>query len=202
MLASFEWLDKALGAKVAVRELASGEELFSQGARARAIFALESGRLRLLRRTVDGHLVVLHRARAGELFAEAALFSETYHCDAVAAAPSRVRTYQKNDVLAALRAHPDLCERFLGVLASQVQALRLRLEFRNIRSARERILQYLSLAVEPDGRTVRVEGELQEIASELGLSREAFYRALTALEGDNAVVRRDRRTILLARPVG
>ena len=117
MLASFEWLDKALGAKVAIRELASGEELFSQGARARAIFALESGRLRLLRRTVDGHLVVLHRARAGELFAEAALFSETYHCDAVAAAPSRVRTYQKNDVLAALRAHPDLCERFLGVLA-------------------------------------------------------------------------------------
>ena len=85
MLASFEWLDKALGAKVAIRELASGEELFSQGARARAIFALESGRLRLLRRTVAGHLVVLHRARAGELFAEAAFFSETYHCDAVAA---------------------------------------------------------------------------------------------------------------------
>jgi CRP-like cAMP-binding protein len=200
LLASFEWLDKALGAKAAIRELASGEELFSQGASARAIFALESGRLRLLRRTVDGHLVVLHRARA--LFAEAALFSETYHCDAVAAAPSRVRTYQKNDVLAALRAHPDLCERFLGVLARQVQALRLRLEFRNIRSARERILQYLSSAAEPDGRTVRVEGELQEIASELGLSREAFYRALTALERENAVVRKDRCTILLARPVG
>ena len=72
MLASFEWLDKALGAKAAIRELASGEELFSQGARARAIFALDSGRLRLLRRTVAGHLVVLHRARAGELFAEAA----------------------------------------------------------------------------------------------------------------------------------
>ena len=151
MLASFEWLDKALGAKVAIRELASGEELFSQGARARAIFALESGRLRLLRRTVDGHLVVLHRARAGELFAEAALFSETYHCDAVAAVASRVRSYQKSDVLAALRAHPDLCERFLGVLARQVQALRLRLELRYIRSALGN--EFYSISRWPQSRT-------------------------------------------------
>jgi CRP-like cAMP-binding protein len=36
-----------------VRVLAPGEQLFTQGDRATAIYKVESGRLRLIRRTVD-----------------------------------------------------------------------------------------------------------------------------------------------------
>jgi CRP-like cAMP-binding protein len=42
-----------------VRDLAAGEILFKQGDLAAAIYKVESGRLRLVRRTVDDHLVVL-----------------------------------------------------------------------------------------------------------------------------------------------
>jgi CRP-like cAMP-binding protein len=70
-----------------VRVLAPGELLFRQGDPATAIYKVESGRLRLIRRTVDDHLVTLHTARRGEFFAEASLFADAYHCDAVAAAP-------------------------------------------------------------------------------------------------------------------
>jgi CRP-like cAMP-binding protein len=66
-----------LEAASAVRELAAGELLFRQGAPAAAIYKVESGRLRLIRRTVDDHLVILHTARRGEFFTEAALFAET-----------------------------------------------------------------------------------------------------------------------------
>jgi CRP/FNR family transcriptional regulator, dissimilatory nitrate respiration regulator len=97
-----------------VRLLAPGELLFRQGDRAAAIYKVESGRLRLIRRTVDDHLVILHTARRGEFFAEASLFAEAYHCDAVAAAQSGVRVYPKAIVMDALRTDPALAEAFMA----------------------------------------------------------------------------------------
>jgi CRP/FNR family transcriptional regulator, dissimilatory nitrate respiration regulator len=191
-----DWLSESLATGAALRELAAGEELFRRGDRATAIFAVESGRLRLVRRTVDDHLVVLHTASAGEFFAEAALFAKTYHCDAVAAQPSRLRVYPKARLLAAMRAEPALLEAFTTALAHQLQALRARLELRNIRSARARLLQYFALAAGVDGCTVRLEGPLQDIAGDLGLSREALYRTLAKLESSGFIAR-TKTTIVL-----
>jgi CRP-like cAMP-binding protein len=192
----FNWLPSSLAAGAASRELAAGEELFRRGDRAAAIFAVETGRLRLVRRTVDDHLVILHTASAGEVFAEAALFATSYHCDAIAVQPSRVRIYPKAKLLTAMRAEPALLEGFAASLARQLQALRTRLEMRNIRSAQSRVLHYLALIAGPDGRTITLDGPLQDIAGDLGMSREALYRALAKLEVAGHVVR-TKTTIVL-----
>lgn len=183
------WLPAALRARSSVRALAAGERLFRQGDRVAAIFEVEQGRLRLVRHSVDGRELTLHTARQGELCAEAALFSSAYQCDAVAAAASRVRAFPKRELLAALRADPLLAGRFMALLARQIHALRARLEERNIRSAQERVLHRLALAAGPDGRSVRLEGTLMALAAELGLSHEALYRALAALEQAGAIAR-------------
>jgi CRP/FNR family transcriptional regulator, dissimilatory nitrate respiration regulator len=167
--------------------LAPGELLFRQGDRAAAIYKVESGRLRLIRRTVDDHLVILHTARRGEFFAEASLFADAYQCDAVAAVQSRVRVYQKAMVMDALRTKPVLAEAFMARLAHQLQEIRARMELRNIRSARERVLQYLRLRVH--NRSIAVEGQLQDIAAEIGITREALYRTLAALEAEGCLTR-------------
>ncbi len=138
-------LPASLEAGSAVRVLAPGDLLFRQGDPAAAIYKVESGRLRLIRRTVDDHLVILHTARRGEFFAEASLFADAYHCDAVAAAPSSVRVYPKELVMEALRMDPAFAEAFMARLARQLQELRARMEPSNIRSARDRLLQYLRL---------------------------------------------------------
>lgn len=184
-----EWLPAAIRARSVVRELEAGESLFRQGDKTFAIFEIEQGRLRLIRHTTDSHAVILHTAHEHELFAEAALFADIYHCDAVAAVSSRVRIYPKRQLLATFRANPALGERFMAVLAHQVQALRTRLEERNIRSARERVLHHLTLAAGPDGRTVRVGGTLIDLAAEIGLTHEALYRTLAALEKEGAITR-------------
>jgi CRP/FNR family transcriptional regulator, dissimilatory nitrate respiration regulator len=192
----FDWLPSSLAAEAGSRELAAGEELFRRGDRAWAIFAVETGRLRLVRRTVDDRLVILHTASAGEVFAEAALFATSYHCDAVAVQPSRVRVYPKAKLLTAMRAEPALLEGFAASLARQLQALRTRLELRNVRSAPTRLLHYLALIAGPDGRTITLDGPLQDFAGDLGLSREALYRALAKLEAAGHVVR-TKTTIVL-----
>ena len=195
-MTTLDWLPAAIRERSRVRDLAAGEALFRQGDKALAIFEIEHGRLRLIRNSVAGHAVVLHTARAGELFAEAALFASNYHCDAVAAAASRVRVYPKRELLAAFRIEPALGERFMAVLAQQIVALRARLEERNIRSARERVLHHLALATGPDGRTMPLEGTLMDLAAEIGLTHEALYRTLAALEKEGAI-RRTRSGIAL-----
>lgn len=166
----------------------------------RAIFEVESGRLRLLRQTVEDHTVVIHTARSGELFAEAALFSPAYHCNAIAAAPSCVRAYSKRSFLSAIRSDPKLAERFMAVLARQLQTVRSRLEQRNIRSARQRVLHHLALAAGSDGRTVRLTGTLMDLAAEIGLTHEALYRTLAALEKGDAIERAGPEIVLRKLP--
>jgi CRP-like cAMP-binding protein len=117
-------LSVSLEAGSVVRVLEARELLFQQGDRTAAIYEVESRQLRLIRRTVDDHLVILHTAHRGEFFAEVSLFAKTYHCDAVAAAPSRVRIYPKTAVIAALRADPNLAQAFVARLAVQIQELR------------------------------------------------------------------------------
>ena len=193
---SLDALPPTLEAGSVVRVFAPGELLFRQGGPAAAIYMVESGRLRLMRRTSDDHLVILHTARRGEFFAEASLFAKAYHCDAVAAARSSIRVYPKEIVLEALRTDPALAQVFMARLARQLQEVRARLELRNIRSARERVLQYLRLHADVDRRRIEIEGQLQDIAAEIGLTREAVYRTLAALEAEGQLTRTE-TTILL-----
>jgi CRP/FNR family transcriptional regulator, dissimilatory nitrate respiration regulator len=194
-------LHPSLEAGSIVREVAVGELLFKQGDPAVAIYRVETGSLRLVRRTLDDHLVILHTARRGEFFAEASLFADAYHCDAVAAVASRVRVYRKATVMEALRADPVLAERFIARLAHQLQELRARMELRNIRSARERVLQYFRLRAGLHGRSVAIEGQLQDIAAEIGMTREALYRTLARLEVEGSITRTD-ATIMLKESAG
>ena len=197
---ALDWLPTAIKHGSTVRDLAAGETLFRQGDAAAAIFVVEAGRVRLVRQTVDSRKVVIHTARAGGLFAEAALFASAYHCDAVADIPSRVRKFPKRLVLAAIRSDPKLAERFMAVFAREIQMLRSRLEQRNIRSARDRVLHYLALAAGPGDRIVRLNGTLMDLASEIGLTHEALYRTLAALEKEGAIARTAEGVVLKKMP--
>ena len=194
------WLPAEIGKSSSTRRLRRGQARFRQGDSVVGIFEVEQGSVRLVRNTEDDREVILHTARPGELFAEAALFSSHYHCDAIAATAARVRLYPKPALLNALRRDPPLAERFMALLARQVQALRAALTQRNIRSAPRRLLAHLSLKVEADRKTIRLGGSLKDLAAEIGLTHEALYRALARLESEGALSR-GKNLIVLQRPV-
>jgi CRP-like cAMP-binding protein len=178
------------------RSLARNEVLFRQGDKVTAIYFIEAGRLRLDRRSFDGRTLILGTTPANEFFVEAALFADIFHCDAVATEPSRVRIYPKAAVLNALRTDPASAMSFLKLVAHQVIELRQQLELMKIRSAKDRVMLYLDFNAGPDGRTVNLRGELQYIASELGLTREALYRTLAGLERMGAIERAGDRIMI------
>jgi CRP-like cAMP-binding protein len=178
------------------RSLARNEVLFRQGDTVGAIYFVETGRLRLERRTFDGRLLILGITPAGQYFVEAALFADIFHCDAVATEPSQVRIYPKQAVLKALHTDSDDAMSFLALVAHQVIDLRQRLELMKVRSAKERVMLYLDFNAEPDRGVVNLNSQLQDIASELGLTREAFYRTLAGLEREGTIERAGSRILL------
>ena len=166
-----------------------GAAVFRQGDPADAVFLVETGRVRLVRVLADGTPLVLHVADAGESFAEASLSATHYHCDAVAETDATVLTLPKADLLAALAADPAKCLALAQALAAQVRDLRARLELRNIRCATARVIAWLRLHASGHPPSVPMRRSWTQVADELGLTREAVYRALATLERQKRISR-------------
>jgi CRP-like cAMP-binding protein len=177
------------GVEPVLRRLSAGSLLLRQGEKSVGMFFLTSGRLRMQRVTPDGGMVTLHVVRPGETFAEASLFADSYQCDIIAESDAAVWLYPKVDLTRRLRENPDSLWELTSGLARSLHGMRLRYELKQIRSAPERVLQYLRLRDDGTG-VYHASGTLKEMATELGLTHEALYRALAALERQKRI-RRD-----------
>ena len=66
-----------------VLALARGQSVFFAEDPVTTLFALVEGGVDLIRTQPDGRRVVLQRARDNQVLAEASLYSDRYHCDAI-----------------------------------------------------------------------------------------------------------------------
>lgn len=195
-----ESLDTVFGPSKHLRTLRRGQLLFRRGDPAEAVFVVISGRLRLERSLADGTPVTLALLRPGDSVAEAALFTDVYHCDARAEVASRVRAHPKADVLAFLGRDAEGPLRWARHLAGEVRRLRALLELRAVKRADDRVLAYLDL-LETMDETWGEERPASAVSAELGLTPEALYRALGRLERAAKIVRRG-RAVARRRPSG
>jgi len=182
-------------ARPSERECVSGTEIFRDGDPATHVYTVARGRVRLIRFTSEGTPITLFRAEAGETFAEAALFAENYHCTAQAEADSLIHCYECAALVAALKSRPEAMLRYGALLSRQVRELRTKLETLTIRAADDRILHYLRLSSDRCGRIWQTTTR-KEMAQELGLTHETFYRRLAVLE-KKGLLRRERDQIIL-----
>jgi len=187
-----------LFARRPIQTLARGEPLFRQGEPAAAVFKIVRGRLRMIRQLASGGRITIHTGRTGELFAEGSLFSDVYQCEAVAAEPTEVRACGKAEMLEALGDSPATLLALLKQVTHSLHHARAMRELRNIRSAEDRVLQHLHLSASKDGK-IEFDRPLLEVAEDLGLTHEAYYRALAALAHTGAI-KRTGRTIRLCKP--
>lgn len=77
---------------------------------------------------------------------------------------------------------------FTGELAHRLQGVRSRLQIRQIRSAKERVRHVLQLKC-GETRVWEMDATLKQLAEEIGLTHEALYRALAAMEEEGSISR-------------
>ena len=182
------------------RTYRSGAMIFRQGGTPTALYRVLEGVVRLERTLADGSSVVVGRAAAGETFAEAALFSPTYRCDAVAEADSVVETYARTEVLSALQGDAKLAMGLAESYATQVRDLRQLLEIRAIKSAQSRLFAWLHWQAEqePPLNTLTLDRSWLAVAREIDLTPEAVYRARAKLHRRGFVTAGSGRTVHLS----
>src|SRR3954471_18622839 len=111
MIAIMSGLIEALGGLPHEPVAASaGETLFHMGDPVRFIYLVQSGGVHLTRFDIDGGAAVMQRAVAGMILAESSIFSDVYHCDAIAVADARLFRFVLAELLRAAQADPQLME--------------------------------------------------------------------------------------------
>jgi len=169
--------------------LLKGESLFLQGDQVEGFYYLKAGKIKLIRNTIEGGQVLIHVALAGETFAEASLFSSEYHCSAIAVSTSEMMYYKKSELLMYLEQKPAAMKGLLKIFAQQVRDLRTINEIKNIRSAKERILTFISHEMNED-KELCLSMPLKDVAYKIGMTHETFYRELKNLEQASVVQRK------------
>ncbi len=152
--------------------------LFRQGAETTGLYIVLNGRVHLERVGPNGERLVIHRAMAGTSFAEASIFSENYHCDALVIEAGEFMRIDKTAVLGAFE-DVEFARAYGRHAARQIQAQRQLLEIVGIRSAEERVMAGLVAGL--------LDGQVVDFAAHLHLSHEATYRALRALVDDRLI---------------
>lgn len=162
-------------ANASIRALAVNDRLFSSGETVVSVFLIRSGRVDLVRYSGDGQKMILAHAGPGDIVAEASAYSETYHCDAIVAAGGEAAAVARSSFRERLREDPDLADQWAHHLAVALRNARARTEMRSLRRVADRLDAWLAA-----GNEFPPHGHLQDVAAEIGVTREALYRALSA----------------------
>lgn len=165
--------------------------LFRQDQHTSGLYRVNCGCVTLQRISLNGDRLVLHRAISGGYFAEASIFSDLYHCDAICTEAGSVLKIAKADVIGMMRSNPEFCEGFTRFLAVQIQQYRTLLEILAIRSAKERVLTAVQAGY--------LNGTILEFSSRINLTHEACYRAFRELCDDGRMTQKGRGQYVLQR---
>lgn len=166
-----------------------GDVLFRQNQPASGLFRVVAGCVTLQRTGSNGDTLTLHRAVSGSLFAEASVFSEIYHCDAICTEPGTVVKIAKDAVVSMIQSNPAFCLSIAKLLAVQVQQYRAHIELLAIPSAKDRIFAAVQAGY--------FDATVTELATRISLSHEACYRALRQLCDDGRMIRKGRGRYVL-----
>ena len=194
-----EPLRKLLPAEVqalcAASPCARGDLLFKQGKKPTEMLYVTRGEVVLQRLGHQGASVVLQRTRRG-FIGEASLDSVRYHCDAVVTMSGEVVAIPLAAIKQALAADSGFAGRWIAMLNQEVKRLRAQCERLSLKGVKERLLHL----IETEGSEGRLPlgGGLKSMASELGVSHEALYRAVAELEKKGVLQRRDNFLVVAA----
>ncbi len=154
-------------------EFAAGASVFHLDDPVRVVHFVRRGAIHLVRRQEDGAALILQRARAGSILAEASVYSDRYHCDGVAESYAATWAVARKDLRRRLEANPEFSRVWARHLALEVQRARLHAEILSLKTVAARLRAWIFW-----NGALPEKGQRRRIADEIGVSPEALYREL------------------------
>ncbi|WP_189438697.1 Crp/Fnr family transcriptional regulator [Pseudovibrio japonicus] len=174
----FDLLDPG---KSRIRSIEAGSFLFHRNDLVRHLYLVLEGEIQLIRHQDSGSAMVLQNAKRGDIVADASVFSEKYHCDALTLTHSVIQVVEKEKFREYLLQHPESTIQWAARLAKQVQDARLRSEILSLKRVSEKLDAWLDWH-----RTLPPKGEWRQLALQIAVSPEALYREIAKRRGSTA----------------
>jgi CRP/FNR family transcriptional regulator, transcriptional activator FtrB len=172
-------------ANAVLHAVAPGTVLFEQGETPTFQYVVLTGSVHLLGKSSSGHEVLIEVVEPPDLVIPAAVVTESpYLMRARVPEPSRLLLIHAGVLRRVLLREPRLAQEVIGSLAGQFRRLVRQIKNLKLRTATERVGCYLLALSKRQATPHRaiLPYEKNLIASELGITRESFSRALSALE--------------------
>lgn len=165
------------------------EFLFHADDPAEGFYYLLSGEIRVFKMDEQGKEVEVLRPNPGDFFGEAVVFvQESYPSYAQAVKDSRVVFFEKNAFFRRLEKDPAIGKFFLHLLAKKCVVLNKRIEALELRTVRQRLIQYLVSTCGSDASCVlTLPMKKAELAKLLGTISETLSRNLKQLQEEGLI---------------
>jgi CRP/FNR family transcriptional activator FtrB len=182
-----------------LHRVASGAILFEQGDVPNFQHVVVSGSVQLFGQSSEKREVLIEAVEAPDLIIPAAVMTGSpYLMQARVPEPSRILLIHAGAFRAAVASDSDLAREVIDSLAGQFRRMVRQIKNVKLRSSTQRVGCYILALSKRQGAADRVvlPYEKNLIASELGMTRESFSRALASLERDGIAVQGETITIL------
>lgn len=176
--------------------VAKGTRLFAAGDKPADMFFVIQGEVVLERPGLNGSLVVLQRTRHG-FVGEASLKSERYHCDGRAVAATRLVRIPVQAMQTAMDTDAAFSGRWINMLNKELKRLRLQCERLALPKLQDRLVHLIE--TEGEGGQYAIGAGIKAMSADLGVTHEALYRCVSAMEKLGRIRRSQHHIGLVAR---
>lgn len=173
-----ELLPKGLLGQCHAHHFEKGDYLFHQGKKPEYMFFIVSGEAVLTRISSHGEPTILQRCKGG-FVSEASLLVAAYHCDAIATHNGQAITLPIKSLREAL-ADSKFSMKWVQLLSKEIMRLRTQSERLGLKDIRSKLIHL----IETEGKqgVLTLQSDFKSMASEIGVTHEALYRAIATLE--------------------
>ena len=180
------------------RDYDRGTTIFLQGERARAIYIVLDGWIKLFRITPNGTEAVVGVFTRGRSIGEAVAFrNDVYPVSAEAASPCRLLRIEAEQFLSNIRRDPEVAVAMLSATFAHLHGMVAQIEALKSRTGAQRVAEFLlELADCRDGTcNVTLPYDKVLIAGRLGMKPESLSRAFSKLRDHGVTISQNRAEI-------
>jgi CRP-like cAMP-binding protein len=173
-----ELLPKGLLGQCHTHHFEKGDYLFHQGKKPEYMFFIVSGEAVLTRTSSHGEPTILQRCKGG-FVSEASLLVDAYHCDSIATHNGQAITLPIKSLRDSL-ADSKFSMKWMQLLSKEIMRLRTQSERLGLKDIRSKLIHL----IETEGKNgvLTLQSDFKSVASEIGVTHEALYRAIAILE--------------------
>lgn len=194
---------QALVRRSVCRRTSRGETLFREGEPCRGIYLVVEGAVRTYRSNSSGSEQVFGLFRAGDSLGEVALFDGgPYLASARVAEAGRVLFLAFDEVQALYRTHPAVVQAVVRELSERVRSLAALVDMISLQDVPTRVAWAVLRHARESGahlerEAFRLPRTQEELAAELGTTREGVSRALRSLRASGVISQRGAQVKIL-----